>query len=366
MIAARQHREGNVELHYRLGLALAAVLLGPSLSAAESLTDGPYVFHSAGRSEARWVCAGVAETRVIPSNGRVEPACGEVPALVLEIAPKLAPDQVPQPRRWAAVSDIHGQTPLFLRLLAAHGIVDAERRWAWGTGVLVITGDVLDRGPNQVEALWAIYRLVQEARAVGGRVELLLGNHEVMVMAGDLRYLHPKYLDVAGLLGRSYDQLFAAESELGAWLRRRATVLKMGDTLFLHGGLHPSFAKAAIDVPAVNTAFRARLGRSSETPGSDPEGEFLLGADGPIWYRGYFEPAQATSAEIDALLAAAKVKRIVVGHTTMNEITPLYQGRVIGIDAALKTGTRGELLIFDQRQLWRGLLDGQRLPLPAG
>lgn len=351
---------------YLRGLVLALILLGAKLFAAEPLTDGPYVFHSEGHREARWVCAGTVETRPIAGNGRVAPACGQVPALVLTEEAVTAPDSLPQPQRWAAVSDIHGQAELFLRLLSAQGVVDGHGRWSWGKGVLVITGDVLDRGPTQVEALWAIYRLEQEARAVGGRVELLLGNHEVMVMGGDLRYLHPRYLEVAALLGRSYDQLFAADSELGAWLRRRATVLRLGDTLFLHGGLHPSFANGKFDLGALNAAFRARLDSSREALLADPEGSFLLGADGPIWYRGYFEPAQATAIQIDRLLAAAKVKRLVVGHTTVDQISLLYQGRVIGIDAALKSGERGELLIFEKRQLWRGLLDGSRLPLPAG
>lgn len=353
-----------MEHRFYLGLVLA-VLACANLSAAEPLTDGPYVFHAEGLSEARWVCAGSVETRAIASDGRIDPVCGEVPALVLHKKPALAADSLPQPRRWAALSDIHGQSALFLRLLAAHGIVDADDHWTWGKSVLVITGDVLDRGPAHVEALWAIYRLEQEARAAGGRVELLLGNHEFMVMAGDLRYLHPRYVEVAALLGRSYDQLFAADTELGAWLRRRATVLKLGDTLFLHGGLHPSFANAPLDVAALNTAFRARIGASREALLADPEGSFLLGTDGPIWFRGYFEPAQVTSAEVDALLATAKVRRLVVGHTTQDEIVSLFQGRIIGIDAALKTGARGELLIFDKRQLWRGLLDGSRVPLPA-
>ena len=249
--------------------------------------------------------------------------------------------------------------------MAAHGLVDRDAHWVWGKGVLVITGDVLDRGPQQLEALWAIYRLAQEAALAGGRVEMLLGNHEIMVIVGDLRYLNPKYQHVANLLGRSYDQLFAADSELGAWLRRRATLLKLGDTLFVHGGLHPRLANGNFDLAALNAAFRARLGATREALHPDPEGEWLLGAEGPTWYRGYFEPERATTTQVDALLAIAKIKRVVVGHTTQAQITSLYGGRVIGIDAALKNGERGELLIWDRDKLWRGLLDGTRSPLAS-
>lgn len=333
------------------------------MALAKPLTDGPYVWREGEQLEVSWICEGQTVTRRQSVDQPVEPVCGAVPALNLESAPRIAPDSLPAVKRWAAISDIHGQTDRFLKLLRAQQILDESGDWAWGKGVLVITGDVLDRGPAQLEALWAIYRMAQQAAAVGGRVELLLGNHEAMVLAGDLRYLHPRYLKVAKQLGRPYDQLFAADTELGAWLRTRAVVLKLGDSLFLHGGLHPRFADAELDLAALNAQFRAGLGVTREAIRADPSAHWLFGSDGPVWYRGYFEPGQASSAQIDAILAAAHVARIVVGHTTVESIRPLHDGRVVGIDSGLKYGDQGELLIHQDGKLWRGLIDGQRLPL---
>jgi hypothetical protein len=351
----------------RTAAVLSAVLLLLNGGArAEPLTDGPYVFHAAERSEARWVCDDDLQVRALDAGRAVPQLCGDVPALTLDATAVVAPDALPEPTHWAALSDIHGQAGLFLRLLRAQRIIDADARWIWGSGVLVITGDVFDRGPEQLQALWALYRLEQEARAVGGRVELLLGNHEAMVLAGDLRYLHPRYFEVAARLGHRYEQLFAADTELGGWLRRRATVLQVGDTLFLHGGLHPGMAARTIDLPTLNADFRARLGTPREALRGDPAGEWLFGADGPLWYRGYLAAERASMADIEALLARAGVSRIVVGHTTQREIRSLYRGRVIAIDAALKNGENGELLISEAGQLSRGLLDGTRLPLDAG
>ena len=341
---------------------LGAMTLLAGALRAEPVTDGPYVFHIEGRSEARWLCGGELERREVV-DGRVDALCGDVPALQLETSTALAADSLPGPSRWAALSDIHGQAGLFLKLLAAQGLIDGHGDWSWGDGVLVITGDVFDRGPSQLEALWAIYRLAQQATLAGGRLELLLGNHEMMVLGGDLRYLHPRYLAVAEALDRPYDQLFAADTELGAWLRRRATVLRLGDTLFLHGGLHPRLAVEPLDLRALNAGFRAALGLSREALHGDPQQHWLFGADGPVWYRGYFLPRQATSVEVDELLAAAQVRRIVVGHTTQDRIRALYDARIIGIDAAMKDGRSGELLVADDGRLWRGLLDGRRLPL---
>lgn len=358
----RALRSGRLLPALCVGVVALALATG---ALALDRSDGPYVFLEGEDRVARWICGGVLREQTIDSDGRIEPACGELPALTLDRDLELAPDSLPQPERWAALSDIHGQAELFLRLLSAHEIIDAEGRWRWDHGVLVITGDVLDRGPAQLEALWTIYRLAQEARAAGGRVELLLGNHEAMVLAGDLRYLHPRYPLIASQLGRRYDQLFAADTELGAWLRRRATVLKLGDTLLLHGGLHPRLGDARIDIAALNASFRDGLGTPRGVPQTDPEVRWLHGTDGPVWYRGYFLPERATAAQIDALLQAAAVSRIVVGHTTLGEIRSHYDGRVIGIDSGIKGGEYGELLIWQDEQLWRGTLDGQREPLPA-
>ncbi|QNM96662.1 metallophosphoesterase [Chitinimonas koreensis] len=328
--------------------------------------DGPYVFLRAGAEQAVWLCDGEVRRQPLPPSRLLVPPCGALGRLAVNAADAPAPDRLPAPVRWAAVSDIHGQAGLLLTLLARHGIVDEHGDWAWGEGVLVIAGDVFDRGPTVNEALWSLYRLAQQARAAGGAVHALLGNHETMVLAGDLRYIHPRYRAVAERLGETYSGLYGADTALGRWLRSRATVLKLGDTVFLHGGLHPALAAQPIDLAAINAGIRAGLGLSRQALAADPAAAALFGRDGPLWYRGYFLAPRATAAEIDALLARLGAQRIVVGHTTQAEVRSLYGGKVVGIDAGLKDGERGELLLWDNGQLWRGLSDGRRLPLPAG
>ncbi len=337
--------------------------------AGEPLIDGPYVFHSENAKDASraiWICDGEITEVALRSGAKLAAPCGAVSGFALNKKNSIAPDLLPQPSRWAAISDIHGQHELFLRLLRAHKIIGARDQWTFGKGVLVIAGDVFDRGPKQTEALWAIYRLAQQAEAAGGSVQMVLGNHESMVLRGDLRYLHPKYPQVAALLQRRFSALYGMDTELGQWLRTRATVLKMGDTLFLHGGLSPDLSQQAPSLAALNAKIRARVGDSREALQDDPQAAWLLASNGPLWYRGYFVMPRASSAQIDKLLEDFSVKRIVVGHTTRDEVTSLYGGRVVGVDANLKDGVRGELLIWENNQLVRGLLDGSRLPLMLG
>lgn len=345
-------------------LLLAAVALASVSAIAD--TDGPYILHRDQSTDAIWVCDGTVKSAPLKPGAKLKAPCGSVSGFALEPMQVTAPDTLPVPARWAAVSDIHGQAALLLSLLKAHKIVDAANRWSFGKNVLVVTGDVFDRGDTQTESLWALYRLAREAQAVGGSVQVLLGNHETMVLSGDLRYLHAKYAPVAALLDRNFPALYGADTELGRWLRTRASVLKLGDTLFLHGGLHPAFMSKAPDLAALNAKIRNHLGQPRAERQADAEAAWLYGRDGPLWYRGYFMAPRATSAEVDAQLAHFAVKRIVVGHTTRKEITSLYGGRVIGIDAGLKNGVRGELLLWDGKRLARGLPDGRRVTLPPG
>ena len=335
-------------------------------AAAEPLIDGPYVLHQDKATQAIWVCDGEVKSVTLAAGATLVAPCGSVTGFAFNTSNPIAPDQLPQPKRWAAVSDIHGQAALFLSLLRAQKIVGAKNQWAFGKGVLVINGDVFDRGPKQTEALWTIYRLAQEARAAGGSVQMVLGNHESMVLQGDLRYQPTKYLTVAKLLFRTVPELYGQDTELGQWLRTRATVLKLGDTLFVHGGISPDLPGLAPDLVALNAKIRARLGDSREEMKDDPQATWLFATDGPLWHRGYFRLPRASSAEIDALLKHFNVKRIVVGHTTRDEIVSLYGGRVIGIDAALKDGAPGEVLLWENNRLKRGLADGSRKILPGG
>jgi len=342
-------------------LALISLCAG-----AETLVDGPYVLHQDKITQAIWVCDGEIKSVTLTTGAKLDAPCGTVTGFALNARNAIAPDQMPQPKRWAAVSDIHGQAALFLSLLRAQKIISDTDHWRFGDGVLVIDGDVFDRGPQQTEALWAIYRLAQEAQAAGGSVQMVLGNHESMVLRGDLRYQQPRYFQVASLLKRTVPELYGEDTELGQWLRTRAAVLKLGDTLFVHGGISPDLSRHAPARVALNAKIRARLSDSREALQDDPQASWLFGGDGPLWYRGYFKLPRATMAEVDALLKQFAVKRIVVGHTTRDEIVSLYRGRVIGIDADLKDGAGGEVLLWENNRLLRGLADGSRKTLAAG
>ncbi len=274
-----------------------------------------------------------------------------------------APDALPAPGRILAVSDIHGRFDSFLALLRAQRVVDANLGWTFGKGHLVVAGDVFDRGPQVTESLWFLRALEDGARRAGGAVHLVLGNHETMVMGGDLRYLHSKYLRAPTGLP-ALPELYGPASELGRWLRSRPTLLKLGPFLFAHGGPSPALLEQGLALKSSNQAARRALGRTARE--SEGQAAFLLGEEGPYWYRGLVPGAakrDADSAEVDRLLKAFGVKAIVIGHTTQDSLTVLHGGRVFAIDAGLKDGRAGEAWVWEKGRVWRGTADGRRQPL---
>ncbi|HTL97471.1 MAG TPA: metallophosphoesterase [Holophagaceae bacterium] len=335
---------------------LLAFLLACALLPAQ---DGPYVQWQGTRARIFSLEDGKLQTREARAPFNLE--VPGMPPIRLTGKP-LAPDAAvfPAPEKILAVSDIHGHFDDLLALLKAHRVVDGKSRWAFGRGHLVIAGDVVDRGDQVTQALWFIRGLESQAKRAGGRVHMLLGNHENMVAAGDLRYTNPLYTDppegMPGVVER-----FGPDAEFGRWLRAKPALLKLGPFLFLHGGVSPELAARTFTVASINATLRAHLG---ERPAAGSDAAFLLGDQGPLWFRGLVpgEQGDVTDAEVDGLLRYFGVQAIVIGHTTEDSVEALHGGRVFAIDAGLKEG-RGEAWIWEGRKTYRGLKDGQRVPL---
>ncbi|MEH8017384.1 metallophosphoesterase [Rheinheimera muenzenbergensis] len=331
------------------------------------LDDGPYAFFHADQQqlEVKWLC----QQQLIEKTQLIEDAIAPVCAYPRQI--HVRPQQhLPEPTlrystdKLAVISDIHGQQHIMVGLLKANAVVDTALNWSFGNGHLVVVGDVMDRGDKVTEILWWLYQLEQQAQAAGGKVHLLLGNHETMVLYNDLRYINTKYQQVATQLGTDYSGLFSENSVLGQWLRSRPVLAQVNDMLFVHGGLHPDYLALGMSVAEVNEQFRQSLGIARDQLKGVPVLNFLYGSLGPLWYRGYFRQENAiTEPLLQRLLSTLNVQRIVVGHTSMDGVYSHYAGRVISVDSNIKQGKSGEILLWQNGELRRGTLSGQQLPM---
>ena len=267
------------------------------------------------------------------------------------------------------VSDIHGEYDYFKDILINAGVIDEFLHWSWGDGHLVVLGDIFDRGSRVTECLWLVYQLQQEALAAGGVVHFVLGNHELMVLRGDNRYVNERYLD--GIVKKTrikYEDLYGPDMALGRWLRVQPTVIKINDLLFVHGGLDPELVEKKAGFEYINKTVAEGLDISSGRLAFDDEIKYLFGSLGPFWYRGYHYAMedryeQATVDEIDNVLNFYAVKNIIVGHSEREHIMGLYENRVIAVDVPVEelSGFQGLLLIDSVFYLVQP--DGVREPL---
>jgi hypothetical protein len=200
----------------------------------------------------------------------------------------------PDVQRIVAVSDIHGAYDAMVATFQEAGVIDDNLAWNGAETHLVITGDLLDRGAESRRVMDLIMRLEPEAARAGGQVHLLLGNHEVMNLNGDIRYVseaeyaafsdeesaqererwYQRYrrsqpLDADEQAVRSafdvkappgffgHRRAFRHDGYYGKWLLEKPLMIVINDTAFVHGGMSPYVALHGL--AGVNGTLKADL-----------------------------------------------------------------------------------------------------------
>ena len=244
----------------------------------------------------------------------------------------------PEPEQIFVLSDIEGNFNTFINLLQQHKVIDEHLNWKFGKGYLVIIGDVFDRGKHVTELLWLIYKLEELAIEQGGMVHFILGNHEIMNLKGDIRYVENKYRQFAELADSlenlNYAMLYSKNTELGHWLRSKNIIEKIGDKIFVHGGVSPELAKTGLSIDSINKYARAAIDKQKEKY-TEYE-KLIMGSFGPFWYRGYFESnkryEKVSQQEMEKNLDQYGARFVIVGHTHVKKPELLYNGRICAID----------------------------------
>jgi hypothetical protein len=199
-------------------------------------------------------------------------------------------DAAPPPRI-VAVGDVHGADGPFAAILQRAGLIDGQRRWTGGTTVLVQTGDFMDRGPGDRVVMDLLMALETQAAAAGGRLQVLLGNHEIMNLLGENKDVAPEVFqsfaddrsesrrqqgfEAAARLSRGrsvdkaawlaahppgfieYHDALKANATYGRWLRSKPIFAEIGGTVFMHAGINPEFTKDSLE--NINRRVRREL-----------------------------------------------------------------------------------------------------------
>jgi len=265
-------------------------------------------------------------------------------------------------KKMLVISDIEGNFEAFRKLLQGNGVIDENFNWTYGKDHLVLVGDFVDRGTMVTEVLWLIYSLEEKAKAAGGYVHYILGNHEIMNMSDELDYVQERYIQHAQLMNKPYMQLFGQNSEIGRWLATKNVIERVGNTLFTHGGVSGYLNSLNISLKELNEITKPFYTDTTYRY-KDDRLNLIYSDFGPFWYRNYYKAPRANPQQIDSTLDIYNVRAITTGHTIIaNEIRSLYNGKVFNVDVHHAEG-RSEALLIDDGKFWRVNTAGEKFDI---
>jgi hypothetical protein len=297
--------------------------------------------------------------------------------------------------RIIVVGDLHGDYENFVKILTGTRIVDRDLHWAAGQVHLVQTGDILDRGSGPRKIFDLLMRLEKEAEEAGGKVHVLLGNHEEMNLTGFVFSGNPDYVTLPQfmsflpegykkqqeevlrkrLMKRSsgergpnpediinafWDSLRSSTSarrkyvinlndEYGDWLRRLNVAIKINEIIFVHGGISEKYSRWGL--PEINDRYRLEIAdywrayRRMEQP-RIVRPSILYRGDSPLWYREFATvPEEDLKEELDQTLDNLGAKTMIIAHTPQLVKTPeemqRFGGKVWIVDTGISRAYGG-------------------------
>ncbi|WP_025664511.1 metallophosphoesterase [Aquimarina megaterium] len=248
------------------------------------------------------------------------------------------------PDKVVFISDIHGDYEYMDTLLKNLKVIDSLGNWCFGENYLVIAGDMVDRGTKVSTVLWKTVRLSEQAELAGGMVHYLLGNHEQYILRGNFSRVNPANLFAIQQM-MSFKDAFSNKTYLGQWLRTRPILLKIGTTLITHGGISPETAAKKYTIKQINQAIWDYW---DNKPIDENLKEIILGKTGVTQYRGYIRQndkiKKSSKKEVEEILKTYNVSHIIVGHTNVPTIKPLYDETIYDINAI---ETSPQALVFE-------------------
>jgi hypothetical protein len=319
-----------------------------------------------------WRAAGVAAVALglaAACKATAEPAASDGPAPSASPAPVASAAPIaalsarisrPAAARVVAIGDLHGDLDHARRAFTLAGAIGPDGHWNGGALVVVQTGDEIDRGDDDRAILDQVDTWKREAKAAGGEVIALDGNHELMNAAFDFRYvteggfrsfaaladsapasaLSPLPPDLpANARGRAI--AFAPGGPYAKILAERPLFVKVGDTLFVHGGVLPAHVDLGLDT--LDDGVRQwLLGKRPDPP------KAVMSDDGPVWTRVYSDPGHEDCARLAQVESRLGLARMVVGHTVQKSgVTSACGEHVWRVDVGMSRAYGGPIEVLE-------------------
>jgi hypothetical protein len=299
-----------------------------------------------------------------------------------------------------AVGDLHGDYKNFVKILKGTSLIDSKLHWTGGKTFLVQTGDIMDRGPDARRIFDLLMQLEKESEETGGKVQMLIGNHEEMNITG-ISFDHADYVTVEQFIsflpdkyreqkerefrkkmtmealkaGTDLDSFFNKNlkaywkevlrnniearkkyisnfnEKYGNWILEHNAAIKIDDVIFVHGGISEKYS--AWKLEDINSRLRAELddlrwAAENSQPPKIPILEITYKRDGPLWYRELaLENEELFQDEVERILHNLDAHYMVIAHTprlvsSINDMRR-FQGKVWIIDTGISEVYGGHL-----------------------
>lgn len=264
--------------------------------------------------------------------------------------------------RVVVIGDIHGDLGAARDAFALAGGINESGDWIGGDLVIVQLGDSIGRSYEDRQVLDFLLAVRRKAADEGGAVHLLIGNHEIFGARLELRWVHERaYEAFEEIPGLDVDNPLLAEIATerrarcaalmpgGPYARQLAefpVVLRLGDTIFVHGGVTPYWAEYGVDRINAEVArwFAGETEQPESAQGMDPGN-----LDDNVTMSRHFssEVGESDCAMLEESLSMLGAKRMIVAHTVQDSITARCDDRVWAVDVGMSRYYGGEVQVLE-------------------
>ena len=166
--------------------------------------------------------------------------------------------------------------------------------------------------------------------------------------------------------------MLSPQNVLTQWLEKHNCIEKIGNTLFVHGGISPELLEARLSIEDINSILQKYLQASRDTLLQvDQPTALVAGGAGPLWYRGMVkshknEYEKLPPYMVNRILRHFKVNKIVIGHTLVHEVSTDYDGKLVRIDVQhppMKRSGKAQGLLIENEMMYRVNDLGERISL---
>jgi len=282
--------------------------------------------------------------------------------LIFLLATSACRGEGPQAQRVVVIGDIHADIGVARDAFQLAGGTDENDNWIGGDLVIVQLGDVIGRSHEDREVLDFVLSVQEKADLAGGKVHLMIGNHEVFGARLEIRWVAEEaFAAFDGIEGLDLDNPRLAHLPANKRARSAAlmpggyyakhmagfpAVIRLGQTVFVHGGITPHWASYGVDRinAEVSQWFAGETGQPESARGMDPGN-----IDDSVMMSRHFseDVGEEECAMLEESLRILGAERMIVAHTVQQRITARCDEKVWAVDVGLSRYYGGLLQVLE-------------------